>query len=397
MVVDGVITVASDSSWHALRSRNATSVIDPMVVRVADLFSRGHSGGNAETWNIIESNIEDLATFVDALILEPGIPVFDYWYSGEGWGGNPDFFEYTKPVVLPVGVKSDVWSPIAEDSWRTFHDKPRLPAAAAAEIGAKLRDMGWDFIPREFGQVDVSKAQGSGDKSGDDLVNSYLYVALLFAGYAAKLGDDHQPGAQILSPGQSRMFVATAAAERSGAARPLSESAIFGEIEDIINESRPGYPRTWRSDRLYFLPYLLTMEDGHGHKKIRTPEQLFREAISLRGRSDVLDYRERLHRAEARLQGTGEDDANWKLELQRAKLAVQEALKVTPSVATLDVKVGFPPNVGVSVPVNVSPLRDWLLGAWPGKRYRRVLTRLVAAQAAVKQIQNGLERIWRAA
>lgn len=389
-----VVTIASDDDWHLLRDRNATSVIDPMVVRVADLFARGLSAGGPDAWSVINGNIVNLATFVDAVILEPGIPVFDYWYTGEEWGQDLALFDYTDPVLVPVGVESNVWSPIATESWTNFHDKPRLPSAAAADIATRLRAMRWTFITRRFGAVDISESESAGDKSGDALVNSYLYVTLLFAGYAARLGDDGEPGAQILSPSQARMFVATAAAERFGRARPLSEGAMFGEIEDILNASREGYERTWRSKRLHFLPYLLSLEDKQGRWKVRTPQHLFREAVELRHRTDVSAYRDRLHDAQARLEH-GPDDLAWVKELQRAKRAVQTSLKLTGSLETLDVRAGTS-GVGVGAQLGISPLRDWLLQAWPGKRYRRVLTRLVMAQTAAKQIDRAIERVWRA-
>jgi hypothetical protein len=390
-----LVTIASDDDWDLLRDRNATSVIDPMVVRVADLFARGRSAGGPDAWSVIKGNLVNLATFVDAVVLEPGIPVFDYWYTGEEWGQDLALFDYTDPVLVPVGVTSNVWSPIATESWTNFHDKPRLPQAAAADIATRLRQTRWTFITSRFGAVDISESESAGDKSGDALVNSYLYVTLLFAGYAARLGDDGEPGAQILSPSQARMFVATAAAERAGRGRPLPEGATFGKIEDILDASREGYERTWRSKRLHFLPYLLSLEDRQGRWKVRTPQHLFSEAVELRHRADVSAYRDRLHDAEARLEH-GQEDVAWVKELQRAKRAVQTSLKLTGSVETLDIHVGIPWGVGISTQLDTSPLRDWLLQAWPGRRYRRVLTRLVAAQTAANQIDRAIERVWRA-
>ena len=337
----------------------------------------------------------NLATFIDAVVLEPGIPVFDYQMTGEEWGQDPALFDHTNPVLVPVAVDSNVWSPLATESWRNFHDKPRLPPAAAAKVATRLRTMKWTFITHRFGAVDISESASAGDKSGDALVNSYLYVTLLFAGYAARLGDDGEPGAQILSPSQARMFMATAAAERAGRARPLPEGAMFGEIEDILNGSREGYERTWHSERLHFLPYLLSLEDRKGRWKVRTPRDLFREAVELRDRPDVSAYRDRLHDAQARLED-GREDVAWIKELERAKRAVRTSLKLNGSLETLEVNVAVPLGVGVSAPLDISPLRDWLLRSWPGKRYRRVLTRLVAAQAAGNQIDRAIERVWRA-
>jgi hypothetical protein len=337
-----------------------------MVVRVADLFARGASGGDGQTWDVIRNNLVGLATFVDALVLEPGIPVFDYWYTGEGWGKDLPLFEYTSPVVVPVGVEVGVWGSLGSDVAIAMGQKPALPEGVAAETAANLRRIRWGFISRKFGGGDLSETRTAGDPSGEALVNSYLYVALLFARYASQLGDGTRPGTQILSPGQSRMFIATAAYERAGGRRPLREGALFGEIEDVINQSRPGYERTWRSDRLHFLPYLLAMED----------------------------YRDRLNSAQTRLQA-GHDDGDWSEDLQRAKNAVQAALKVKSSVTTLHVDV-WPPRIGVDQDVDPSPLRNWLFSAFPGQRYRRVLSSLIRAQAAGKQIDRGLEMVWRA-
>jgi len=394
---DKVVKIADESGWDVLRARKATSVIDPMVVRVADLFARGKSGATTDAWGVIKNNVVGLATFVDALILEPGIPVFDYWYTGSEWGRNPALFEYTDPVVVPAGVEVNVWSPLGAEAAMTIRSNPRLPGTAAAEIAANLRDMRWEFITQEFGGADVSGSQTAGDPSGDALVNSYLYVALLFAGYAAKLGVEGRPGIQILSPGQAQMFVSTAAAEVFGAARPLAKDAVFGEIKAIINQTSPGYARTWQSDRLHFLPYLLALEDRQGKMKIRTSEQLFHEALALRERGDVSDYRTRLNQAQVRMED-GLDDVNWRKDLQRAEREVRSALNVKPSIVTLEVHAGVPEGIGANAKkeVDVSPLWSWLVSAWPGKRYHRVLTKLISSQAEVKQIERTLERIWRA-
>jgi hypothetical protein len=42
------------------------------------MFAQGKRGARDQSWQTIRSNVDSLATFVDALVLEPGIPVFDY-------------------------------------------------------------------------------------------------------------------------------------------------------------------------------------------------------------------------------------------------------------------------------------------------------------------------------
>lgn len=395
-MTDERVTLADDRDWELLRSQHATTVIDPMIVRVADLFARGAHGADSQTWNLIRSNLEGLAAFMDALILEPGIPVFDYWYTARDWMEDLPLFNYTSPVVVPVGIEASVWGELGAEAVITMGQKPRLPEGAAAEIANNLRLMRWSFITSKFGGVDLSGTRTAGDASGEALVNSYLYVALLFARYAWQLGDKTRPGTQILSPGQSQMFIATAAAEVAGGPRPLPEGALFGQIEDVINRSRPGYERTWRSDRLHFLPYLLTMKDKNQKLMVRTPADLFREALVLRQRSDVSDYRKRLNSAQATLE-TGLDDASWAKDLQRASEAVQAALNVKPNAKTFHINIGWPPSVGIGTDVDVSPLLSWLISAWPGKGYHRVLSRLATAQALSAQIDRRLETIWRAA
>jgi hypothetical protein len=126
-------------------------------------------------------------------------------------------FEYTSPVVVPVGVEANVWGELAGDAAVAMGKKPPLPGGAAAEIAANLGRLGWHFVPREFGGNDLSETSTAGDPSNDAVVNSYLYVTLLFARYASQLGDSTRPGTQILSPGQSQVFFATAAAEAARA------------------------------------------------------------------------------------------------------------------------------------------------------------------------------------
>src|SRR4029077_18698497 len=130
---------------------------------------------------------------------------------------------------------------------KAMGSKPAMPPAASAAIVANLHRIGWTYVPTRFGGDDVSGTHTAGDPSGEPLVNSYLYVSLLFSRYAAQLSGETHVGTQILSPSQASAFVAAAAADMVGRPKPLEEGTLFGPFENILTTSRPGYERSWQS------------------------------------------------------------------------------------------------------------------------------------------------------
>jgi hypothetical protein len=136
------------------------------------------------------------------------------------------------------------------------------------------------------------------------------------------------------------------------------------------------------------------MKDRSGNRKVRVPGDLFHEALALRSRGDVSDYRNRLSSAQENVED-GHDDTDWLKNLQRTRIAVQSTLQVKQSVKTVTVDIAPIPKLGASQDVDTSPLRNWLISVWPGKRYRRLLCSLVKEQAAERQIERGLEKVWR--
>jgi hypothetical protein len=77
-----VLNVASPDDWETLRSRNLMTVLDPMVLRTADLFFSGPTripeDERDAVWRAIDANIGALMTFVDAVLVYDDLPVFSY-------------------------------------------------------------------------------------------------------------------------------------------------------------------------------------------------------------------------------------------------------------------------------------------------------------------------------
>ena len=286
----------------------------------------------------------------------------------------------TSDVIVPVEVSGAVWSPIVGETLKEMENK-KIHTKAQRVIAANLRSLRWTFVPGSFGG---SNFTGRKPTSDELLAKSYLYVSLLFARYASLLGKD---GTQLLSPSQTESMIAVAAAEAQGSGAHVSDVGLWGPLEPMLTSTRPGFERTWQSTRLYFLPYLLSLvETG----SITTPEALFDKAIALRSRGDVKDYRHHYHEVREKM-ARGEDVSDWRRELDRVKHAVERSLRVEDRVLECQISQSGP---SAGSQVNVSGARDWLLGAWPGKRYRRVLVRLAKAQEQSKKIDQTLRPIW---
>jgi hypothetical protein len=71
------VTVPAD--WKMLRQKRLLTVLDPLVFRAADAFLRGAPAADDELlWEAISQNVDALAVFVDAVMLQDQLPIFDY-------------------------------------------------------------------------------------------------------------------------------------------------------------------------------------------------------------------------------------------------------------------------------------------------------------------------------
>ena len=230
--------VSTEADWSALRDQGATTVLDPTVLRVAGVFSRGSAQAMDPDWNdwkwqVIQSNLLSLATFVDALILEECLPIFDYAIDPlglRGYLGLLDEFpergllDELEPVIIPVRVADPEWMGLHLEAALALGAAQQIPSAHAKEIRTQLDTLLWTSLERDAPDEmridselvkkrntlkrhdfealfdrDVPLAEPTiewmtVDVSGDQVVNNYLFVLHLFSQFSAQLD-----GIQVLT------------------------------------------------------------------------------------------------------------------------------------------------------------------------------------------------------
>jgi hypothetical protein len=384
--------VERPDDWTTLRNDGLTSVIDPTLVRVADLFLQGKRAATAANWALIKANLASLVAFVDSLVLEPGIPVFDYWFTffdslefsaDDASDDLNRIFTTCTPVIVPVSVVPDIWAPLRSDVFASMQNSGAISSAASTSIEENLTAMQWKFDPKLAGE-NLAVRPSSGAPSGNPLVNSYLYVALLFSSYAAQLG-----GTQVLSPDQSDTLLLASSGDlaeslltrlsdagHQSAMKP-GQGGLFDKLNEVIGDEI--VPVTLH--RPCFLPYLL--DQG-----ARSPAELFAKAVAMRDAPEVRDYR-------AWMRDTQSNLTYGKMEDSRVKEinTIAAALRRRAEPTTPNVSVGFFP-ISAAVPMDLTRMRDWLCSSWPSKRYRRLIQRLAISKKERFDLTGAVRRIW---
>ena len=153
-----------------------------------------------------------------------------------------------------------------------------------------------------------------------------------------------------------------------------------------------------------FLPYLLS-------KGPKSPRDLLRIALEERGSGEVRSYRELLARVRAEL-AAGQISRETRDELgaltaligrrlaprQRADMTLKYSIPVSPGAVVGAALTGnvaaLLPTATVEGEVSLDGVRDSLALRNRRKRYRQLLTRLVAAEATYHAIDRHLKQLW---
>src|SRR5262249_31302422 len=76
------IEIQSEGDWARLREKKIHTIVDPMIVRSADLLLQGRSGLHEkdpnEVWTALSQNVDSIEAFFDAFILSERLPLVDY-------------------------------------------------------------------------------------------------------------------------------------------------------------------------------------------------------------------------------------------------------------------------------------------------------------------------------
>lgn len=403
-----MLTVTTAGDWAEVRRRGLLTVVDPMVYRTGEVFLRGRKAtgsndGARAVWGALSQNVDGLMLFFDELMLHDQLPIFDYSATVD----DPPGMEMPEIVALvnersevlvqvSVGYEASVAArqPAVDQLVALQPVDDALADAVVSELSAF--DYRWRPMLPELGVLD-ERARA---------IATFRYGALLFAQYAAELSDEWAPLDQqpehVLQPKRSRLLLATALAPDGGLG--IEEAQLFDRLRTVESNPQSGI----RGDEVQraptFLPYLLS-------KGPRSPRDLLRIALEERGSGEVRSYRELLARVRAEL-AAGQISRETRDELgaltaligrrlaprQRADMTLKYSIPVSPGAvvgAALSGNVAaLLPTATVEGEVSLDGVRDSLALLNRRKRYRQLLTRLVAAEATYHAIDRHLKQLW---
>lgn len=381
------IEVNTSADWELIRSEGLKVVVDPMVFRSADVFLRGRSGvktspdpkPDEKMWSAISSNIGSLCAFFDALILEERLPMYDYNYTfpgdiEEGKKALVDYCNSQDPVLVPVSVGDAAYQEMKTVAITQLDRQPPIPEPIAKEITEELTAFDWEWRPdlwREYGNTNA--------------LDAFQYGGLLFSAYARRIGADH-----ILQPRRARLYLAASLCSRSN-----SEEELFAELTKRLNQGHGEQQELLdMPETPTFLPMLLKHDDS-------SPRELIERALKLRNSSTVKDYRKWKAAAMEEIE-KGRLSVGLQREVAAIAAAAMRELKVDPDDSgAVKVKISgkiLPvPELGVEAEVetaNAASSLSWLLGYLPGRRYRKLLLRMVVAANEYRHIDRHLQQLW---
>jgi hypothetical protein len=203
----------------------------------------------------------------------------------------------------------------------------------------------------------------------------------MFSSYAKVIDGD-----QLLSPELSALFAAAAIGEESSPKG--EEEAFFRDMSDRWNASAPDFPRALRMATPSFLPYLLTHDDPSIGK-------LMERALKTRDEAGVRDYRAwRNELREDLAKGRVTRSKRQDIEAVSARYARRLAPKSDYTVTWNFSVAATGPALGISGPLNTGPLREWVMGLTPGKRYQKLLVSLAEAAGEYFSLDRQLKQLW---
>jgi hypothetical protein len=386
--------IGTQEDWPAFRDAFRDSVIlDPTIVRIADLFLSGAPSfsphDRPRIWEIIRGNVGALAAFFDAIITYPTVPLIGYEAS---YGGRPpewyaDLENQPLPAALascaevlkPVSIFYDANGPLYADAMEKMSEGTEIPPQLAIDLEAGLRSLNWEWKP---GILEQPSSMPAGNQR---LTNAFLYSGLMFSSYAKEIYGD-----QLLSPELSKLFAAAAVGEESFS-NAANEEAAFKGLSDRWNESNPDFPRSLRLTTPSFLPYLLRSDPSSIGK-------LVEEALKMRDERGVGEYRGWRHELREDL-AKGRISSSKRRDVEAVSVRYARQLAPTGDYSmTWNFSVSSTgPAIGVGGTLHTAPLRDWLMDMAPGKRYQKLLVRLAEASGEYFSPDLHLKQLWEAA
>lgn len=400
----GPIRIESDGDWALLTRRGLTTVLDPMVFRAGEIFLRGRSGralgagpdvplDEARAWDFLDKNLLALGFFLDALILNERLPLFNY---GDTFDQHLNFEQRSfaafndadRPAIETVDVAWSAYMPIKQGALDTLTQQlgADRPAAGGALTQAEAQSIVDELSHVEF-QWDVGLGPELEQRLASDLdrrLGRFLLGGMIFGGYADRLQSEHW-----VQPKRARLLVQATAG--NGAPTRDDEQQLFA----------------WLAAR-YELPALTTWQPTFLHRVLQEATSLRdvpRIVARLRASGAVADYR--AWRAEALSEwrqhgGIREGTARTIERLKRALTAPTTAggalgLAADASVAWVEATAAPTPASVVRAGRTAWPLVEQMRGLVPGHRHVKLLAESAHARGRYPHIERSVRTLWAAA
>jgi hypothetical protein len=387
------LTIEHDADWRRFSENGLEMIVDPMVYRSADVFfagmrgaaagaSVGHGTSTAEkTWRALSHNIDSLISFFDVLILAPRLPIIDYGYTFESHYSDFDIRGLydrcneaaADPPLVSVHVMGDAHANARKAALASVAARTGADPALKASIVEELTAFEYAWKP------DLSAlAPRDGDS---ELFLTFLYGGALFGAYAQEAETAH-----LLQPKRSRLYLGVELGAPS--ASFADEAELYRELMRILEAMEELREMNVALKAMPpFLPYLLSLNPAD-------PADLLAKAIALRQRPDVVEYRQWRNTLLVDWRTKGRIGNEVRRDLARTGESVKRNIAVGDSGCELKI------NAVTLVPeasVDLKRLAGWFLQELPGRRYTKLLSKLVLADIEYRKLDRAIDTLWRAA
>jgi hypothetical protein len=394
-----MIQIFTPADWPALRSGGLVTVLDPLTFRAAETFLRGAPDqGDDDLWKALSKSVDALATFIDAVMLNDRLPVFDYYVSWEpgiaGLAPLVDLVNVEAEALVEVRVHHEAYEAARKPAVAMLRQLPAVDDTLADEVAQELSSFDYRWQPRleELGPLDDRTRQ----------LASFRYGALLFHYYAESISDRRQRLDQraehVLHAKRARVMLATSLAPSGSLG--LEEARLMRSLRHV-EEATAGAVAAVEVKAPTFLPYLLSREP-------KNPGELIRLALKERESRTVRSYREWRRELLADL-ADGRVRTKTRRDLRVIADEIQRRTKGDAAVSlhlsyAADWKalagaltgnpLGLLAGIDAGATVDDRALRFRLASVLPGRGFRRLVTRLVLAQQEYFALDRALRNLW---
>lgn len=387
------VLVDTADDWQKV-SQIGGPVVDPMILRCGEIFLLGANVapgqvlpptppgtiGQPDVWQLLEVNLQGLATFFDRIVLDDKIPVFDYT---ESFMVDANFNKTTLgqinvggEILVEVNVDHEVYLKVksaAEEKLTQLYTSGEygITPGEAQNILGELATAGYIWYPY---------IPGIAFQNNDELqLAGYILAGLVFGGYAQLAGADH-----LMQPKRSRLFLATSFKEYG----PRSEEAnLFYALNNIPALKTAEIPFTPT-----FFPLLLN--------ESKNPQEMIASALRHRNSSEVKEYREWLSIILEEFSKNGRIPVQVTREVQGILDAVRNRSEsfrfpnIDFSVSVSALTGALEPEISVELTELARSAWGWFLERLPGKRYRKLLTRAIILDNEYQDLTRRAQTVW---